>query len=171
VNLPDGVDALARRFEALAFDPCTKMLRGSATRSMATESLAESNVQDAHMQLRLELVTVPVSDVDRAKAFYVDQVGFSSEQDVQVDDEHRFVELMPPGSPCSIALTTGYVEAEPGSLQGIQVNVDDVEEVHAFLRDRGVDVSGIQEYPWGRFCFFSDPDGNGWSVHEPPSPR
>jgi predicted enzyme related to lactoylglutathione lyase len=138
---------------------------------MATESLAESNVQDAHMQLRLELVTVPVSDVDRAKAFYVDQVGFSSEQDVQVDDEHRFVELMPPGSPCSIALTTGYVEAEPGSLQGIQVNVDDVEEVHAFLRDRGVDVSGIQEYPWGRFCFFSDPDGNGWSVHEPPSPH
>jgi predicted enzyme related to lactoylglutathione lyase len=120
------------------------------------------------MELRLELVTVPVSDVDRAKAFYVDQAGFSSEQDVRVDDEHRFVELMPPGSPCSIALTTGYVDSEPGSLQGIQVNVDDVEEVHAFLRDRGVDVSGIQEYPWGRFCFFSDPDGNGWSVHEPP---
>jgi predicted enzyme related to lactoylglutathione lyase len=121
------------------------------------------------MELRLELVTVPVADVDRAKAFYVDQAGFSSEQDVRVDDEHRFVELMPPGSPCSIALTTGYVDSEPGSLQGIQVNVDDVEEVHAFLRDRGVDVSGIQEYPWGRFCFFSDPDGNGWSVHEPPS--
>jgi predicted enzyme related to lactoylglutathione lyase len=121
------------------------------------------------MKLRLELVTVPVSDVDRAKAFYVDQVGFSSEQDVQVDDEHRFVELMPPGSPCSIALTTGYVDSEPGSLKGIQVNVDDVDEVRAFLRDRGVDVSDIQGYPWGRFCFFSDPDGNGWAVHEPPS--
>jgi predicted enzyme related to lactoylglutathione lyase len=113
------------------------------------------------MHLRLELVTVPVSDVDRAKAFYVDQVGFSTEQDVQVDEEHRFVELMPPGSPCSIALTSGYVDSKPGSLKGIQVNVDDVEEVHALLRDRGVNVSDIQEYPWGRFCFFSDPDGNG----------
>jgi predicted enzyme related to lactoylglutathione lyase len=120
------------------------------------------------MHLRLELVTVPVSDVDRAKAFYVDQVGFSMEQDVQVDEEHRFVELMPPGSPCSIALTSGYVDSKPGSLKGIQVNVDDVEKVHALLRDRGVNVSDIQEYPWGRFCFFSDPDGNGWSVHEPP---
>ena len=119
------------------------------------------------MELRLELVTVPVADVDRAKAFYVDQVGFSTEQDVQVDDEHRFVELMPPGSPCSIALTTGYVDSEPGSLKGIQVNVDDVSDVHAFLLDRGVQVSEIMEYPWGRFCFFSDLDGNGWSVHEP----
>jgi hypothetical protein len=78
---------------------------------------------------------------------------------------------MPPGSSCSIALTTGYVDSEPGSLKGIQVNVDDVGEVHAFLRDRGVEVSGIQEYPWGRICFLSDPDGNGWSVHEPPSPH
>jgi predicted enzyme related to lactoylglutathione lyase len=123
------------------------------------------------MFLRLELVTVPVSDVDRAKAFYVEQVGFSVEQDVHVDDEHRFVELLPPGSPCSIALTTGYVDSQPGSLKGIQVNVDDADEVHAGLRDRGVDVSEIEEYPWGRFCFFSDPDGNGWSVHEPPSER
>jgi predicted enzyme related to lactoylglutathione lyase len=119
------------------------------------------------MNLRLELVTVPVSDVDRAKAFYVDRVGFTTEQDVQVDETHRFVALMPPGSPCSIALTTGYVDSRPGSLQGIQVNVDDMDEVHAALRDRGVDVSEIQEYPRGRFCFFSDPDGNGWSVHEP----
>jgi catechol 2,3-dioxygenase-like lactoylglutathione lyase family enzyme len=119
------------------------------------------------MQLRLELVTVPVSDVDRAKAFYVDQAGFSVEQDRQVDDQHRFVELLPPGSPCSIALTTGYVDSEPGSLRGLQVNVDDVNLVHAFLREHGVAVSDIQQYPWGRFCFFSDPDGNGWSVHEP----
>jgi catechol 2,3-dioxygenase-like lactoylglutathione lyase family enzyme len=123
------------------------------------------------VQLRLELVTVPVSDVDRAKSFYVDQVGFSSEQDVVVDGEHRFVELVPPGSPCSIALTTGYVDAEPGSMKGIQVNVDDVDQVHAFLRDHDVDVTDIQQYPWGRFCFFSDPDGNGWSVHEPPHSR
>ena len=121
------------------------------------------------MQLRLELVTVPVSDVELAKAFYVDQVGFSVEQDVQVDADHRFVELLPPGSPCSIALTTGYVDSEPGSLQGVQVNVDELDKVHAFLHDRAVPVSEIQEYPWGRFCFFSDLDGNGWSVHEPPT--
>jgi predicted enzyme related to lactoylglutathione lyase len=119
---------------------------------------------------RLELVTVPVSDVDRAKGFYVDQAGFSVEQDHRVDESHRFVELMPPGSPCSIALTTGYVDAEPGSLQGVQLNVEDADAAHAFLRDRGVEVSDIQEFPWGRFCFFSDPDGNGWSVHEPPRP-
>jgi len=116
---------------------------------------------------RLELVTVPVSDVDRAKAFYVDRAGFDVEQDVRVDDTHRFVELMPPGSPCSIALTTGYIDAAPGSIQGLQLNVDDADAAHAFLRDRGVEVSAIETYPWGRFCFFSDPDGNRWSVHEP----
>jgi predicted enzyme related to lactoylglutathione lyase len=119
------------------------------------------------MNLRLELVTVPVSDVDRAKTFYVDQVGFSAEQDHQVDEDHRFVELVPPGSACSIALTTGYVDAAPGSLQGLQLNVDDADAAHAFLRDRGVEVSDVQEFPWGRFCFFADPDGNGWSVHGP----
>jgi predicted enzyme related to lactoylglutathione lyase len=120
------------------------------------------------VDLRLELVTVPVSDVDRARAFYVDQVGFAVEQDHRVDESHRFVELTPPGSPCSIAITTGYVDSEPGSLKGIQLNVDDVGVVQASLRGRGVEVSDIQEYPWGRFCFFADPDGNGWSVHEPP---
>lgn len=122
------------------------------------------------MIFRLELVTVPVSDVDRAKTFYVDQVGFTAEQDHQVDDAHRFVELVPPGSPCAIALTTGYVDAEPGSLQGVQLNVDDADAAYAFLRDRGVDVSDVQAFPWGRFCFFSDPDGNGWSVHGPTRP-
>ena len=119
------------------------------------------------MIFRLELVTVPVSDVDRAKAFYVDRAGFDVEQDVRVDDTHRFVELMPPGSPCSIALTTGYIDAAPGSIQGLQLNVDDADAAHAFLRDRGVEVSAIETYPWGRFCFFSDPDGYRWSVHEP----
>ena len=119
------------------------------------------------MIFRLEIVTVPVSDVDRAKAFYVDRAGFDVEQDVRVDDTHRFVELMPPGSPCSIALTTGYIDAAPGSIQGLQLNVDDADAAHAFLRDRGVEVSAIETYPWGRFCFFSDPDGNRWSVHEP----
>jgi catechol 2,3-dioxygenase-like lactoylglutathione lyase family enzyme len=100
------------------------------------------------MDLRLELVSIPVADVDRAKAFYANQVGFYVEQDVQVDENHRFVELMPPGSPCSIALTTGYIDTEPGSLKGVQLNVDNVDEVHAFLRDHDVDVSEIQDYPW-----------------------
>jgi catechol 2,3-dioxygenase-like lactoylglutathione lyase family enzyme len=118
------------------------------------------------MLFRLEMVTVPVADVDRAKAFYVDRLGFSPEQDVQIDDGHRFVELAPPGSSCTIALTSGYVDAEPGSLQGVQLNVEDADAARAFLASRGVDVTGVQAYPWGRFCFFSDPDGNGWSVHE-----
>jgi catechol 2,3-dioxygenase-like lactoylglutathione lyase family enzyme len=118
------------------------------------------------MQFRLEMVTVPVSDVDRAKSFYVDQLGFIVEQDVQVDAGHRFVELMPVGSPCTIALTMGYVDSQPGALRGVQFNVDDAHMAHAFLRSRGVQASEVREYPWGRFCFFSDPDGNEWSVHE-----
>lgn len=113
------------------------------------------------------MVTVPVADVDHAKAFYVDQLGFSAEQDVQVDDEHRFVEVMPPGSPCTIALTSGYIKAPPGTLQGVQLNVESADAAHAFLRERGVQVSEVEDFPWGRFCFFSDPDGNTWSVHEP----
>ncbi|MFL6136165.1 MAG: glyoxalase superfamily protein [Nocardioidaceae bacterium] len=121
------------------------------------------------MQFRLEMVTVPVSDIDRAKAFYVDQLGFSVEQDVHVDTGHRFVELTPTGSPCTIALTIGYVDAPPGSLKGAQFNVDDARQAHAFLRENGVQPSEVEEYPWGRFCFFRDPDGNEWSVHEVPS--
>ena len=99
------------------------------------------------MDLRLQLVSVPVADVDRAKAFYVDQVGLGVGQDVQVDENHRFVELMPAGSLCSIALTTGYIDSEPGCLKGVQLNVKNVDEVHAFLRDRDVEVSEIQDHP------------------------
>jgi hypothetical protein len=120
--------------------------------------------------LRLELVTVPVVDVDRVKAFYVGQVDFHVEPVVRVDDGHRFVELLPPGSACSIALTTGDTHAVPGSVQGVQVNVDDMEDVHASLRARGVGVAEVQDYPWGRFCFFSAPDGDGWSMREPRMP-
>jgi hypothetical protein len=83
----------------------------------------------------------------------------------------RSVELMPPGSPCSIALSAGYIDSEPGSLKGVQLNVENVDEVHAFLPDRDVAVSEIQDYPWGRFCFLSDPDGNGWSIHGPLAPE
>jgi predicted enzyme related to lactoylglutathione lyase len=121
------------------------------------------------MMVRLELVTVPVADVDRAKTFYVERAGFVVEQDVRVDPSHRFVELVPPGSPCSIALTQGYIDAAPGSLRGLQVNVDDIEAARTFLTSRGVQVSEVEVYPWGRFCFFTDPDGNTWSVHEPPT--
>jgi predicted enzyme related to lactoylglutathione lyase len=118
------------------------------------------------MEFRLEMVTVPVSDVDRAKSFYAEVLGFAVEQDVQVDADHRFVELVPTGSGCTIALTSGYVDSGPGSLKGAQFNVDDANQAHEFLASRGVQPSEVREYPWGRFCSFADPDGNEWSVHE-----
>jgi predicted enzyme related to lactoylglutathione lyase len=115
---------------------------------------------------RLELVQVPVSDVDRAKAFYVDQVGFLAEHDHQVSEELRFVQLTPPGSACSIALTTGAHQMQPGSVAGLQLVVGDAEAARAELLERGVEASEVQEFPWGRFVFFADPDGNGWAVQE-----
>jgi predicted enzyme related to lactoylglutathione lyase len=115
---------------------------------------------------RLELISVPVSDVDRAKAFYVDQVGFNPDHDHQVNEELRFVQLTPRGSACSIALTTGAHEMEPGSVEGLQLVVEDAHAAHAELAERGVEVSEVQDLPWGRFVFFSDPDGNGWSVQQ-----
>jgi len=120
------------------------------------------------MDYKLELVVVPVSDVDRAKAFYTEQVGFNADHDHQVSDELRFVQLTPPGSACSIALGTGIATTPPGSLQGLQLVVSDIEAAHAELSGRGVEVSEIQDFPWGRFVFFSDPDGNGWAVQQIP---
>jgi predicted enzyme related to lactoylglutathione lyase len=120
---------------------------------------------------KLELVAVPVSDVDRAKAFYTEQVGFNADHDHAVSDEIRFVQLTPPGSACSIALGTGVTEAEPGSCQGLQIVVSDVSAARAELAERGVDVSEVQEFPWGSFVFFKDPDGNGWSIQELPVRR
>jgi catechol 2,3-dioxygenase-like lactoylglutathione lyase family enzyme len=117
--------------------------------------------------MRLELVQVPVSDVDQAKAFYVDQVGFVLDHDHQVSDDLRFVQLTPPGSACSIALGTGLSQMAPGSVQGLQLVVDDADAAHAALSARGVDVSDVQDFPWGRFVFFADPDGNGWAVQQP----
>jgi predicted enzyme related to lactoylglutathione lyase len=122
------------------------------------------------VEFRLEMVSVPVSDLDRAKSFYGDLLGFTVEQDVQVDAAHRFVEVVPGGSACTIALTNGYVDAQPGSLKGAQFNVDDVYEAREYLMARGARPSEVQEYPWGRFCFFADPDGNEWSVHEVSDP-
>jgi predicted enzyme related to lactoylglutathione lyase len=117
-------------------------------------------------EMRLELVQVPVSDVDRAKSFYVDQVGFNDDHDHRVSDEIRFVQLTPPGSACSIALTTGAHEMKPGTIEGLQIVVEDADAARAELAERGVEVSDVQEFPWGRFVFFSDPDGNGWALQQ-----
>jgi predicted enzyme related to lactoylglutathione lyase len=121
------------------------------------------------MEWKLELVAVPVSDVDRAKAFYTEKVGFSADHDHTVSDDMRFVQLTPPGSACSIALGTGIVTSTPGSVQGLQLVVSDIAAARAELVDRGVEVSEVQDFPWGSFVFFSDPDGNGWSVQQPPA--
>jgi catechol 2,3-dioxygenase-like lactoylglutathione lyase family enzyme len=116
------------------------------------------------MDYRLELVQVPVSDVDRAVAFYTEQAGFNLDHDHQVTDGLRFVQLTPPGSPASIAIGTGLSEMAPGSVQGLQLVVADIQTAHAELAGRGVEVSEVQDFPWGSFVFFSDPDGNGWAV-------
>jgi catechol 2,3-dioxygenase-like lactoylglutathione lyase family enzyme len=123
------------------------------------------------MDWKLELVAIPVSDVDRAKEFYVDKVGFNADHDHQVSEELRFVQLTPPGSACSIALGTGIVDMPPGSVKGLQLVVPDADAARAELLERGVEVGEVQEFPWGRFVFFEDPDGNRWSVQEIPARR
>jgi catechol 2,3-dioxygenase-like lactoylglutathione lyase family enzyme len=123
------------------------------------------------MDMKLELVPVPVTDVDRAKAFYVDQVGFNADHDHRVTDALRFVQLTPPGSACSIVMGTGITEMAPGSQRGLQVVVADIVEAQRELRGRGLETSEIDDQPWGRFIYFSDPDGNTWSVQEISGPR
>ncbi len=118
------------------------------------------------MDWRLELVAVPVTDVDRAIAFYTDKAGFVLDHDHRVNEALRFVQLTPPGSACSIALGDGITDAEPGSVQGLQLVVTDIEAARAELADRGLDAGDVQSFDWGRFLFFSDPDGNRWSVQE-----
>jgi catechol 2,3-dioxygenase-like lactoylglutathione lyase family enzyme len=121
------------------------------------------------MDWKLELVAIPVSDVDRAKSFYADKAGFELEHDHQVSDAIRFVQLTPPGSDCSIAIGTGLGDAPPGSVQGLQLVVSDVNVARTELLDRGVQVSDVQVFPWGSFVYFSDPDGNRWSVQQLPA--
>ncbi len=118
------------------------------------------------MDWKLELVAVPVSDVDRAKAFYADKVGFNADHDHTVSDELRFVQLTPSGSACSIAIGKGIVDSEPGSARGLQLVVSDINAAHRELVERGVEVSEVQELPGGLFVYFSDPDGNGWAVQQ-----
>jgi predicted enzyme related to lactoylglutathione lyase len=120
------------------------------------------------MDWKLELVAVPVTDVDRAKAFYVDQVGFDADHDHRVSEDLRFVQLTPPGSACSICFGVGLTDAEPGSVRGMQMVVDDIEAAHEHLVASGVDVSAIDDQPFGRFVYFADPDGNAWAVQQLP---
>jgi len=134
------------------------------------------------MDFRLELVVVPVTDVDRTKAFY-EQLGWSVDHDHRVADESsaqwteasteappevRFVQVTPPGSACSIAFGVGLTKAAPGSVDGLQAVVDDVEAAKAEIEGRGVEVKGVEDYPWGRFAWFDDPDGNTWALQELP---
>lgn len=121
------------------------------------------------MDFKLELVAVPVSDVDRAKAFYTEKVGFHADHDHTVTETLRFVQLTPPGSACSIAIGTGVVDTDPGSAQGLQLVVADIVAAREELAGRGVEVGPVQDFPWGRFVFFRDPDGNGWAVQEIPA--
>lgn len=116
--------------------------------------------------MRLELFAVPVSDVDRAKEFYAEKAGFNADHDHVVNDDIRFVQLTPPGSAASIAIGKGITQMEPGSVEGLQVVVEDIEEARVALAERGVEVSDVQDFPWGRFVYFSDPDGNGWAVQQ-----
>jgi predicted enzyme related to lactoylglutathione lyase len=120
------------------------------------------------MQMKLELVPVPVSDVDQAKAFYTEKIGFNADHDYQVTEELRFVQLTPPGSACSIAIGTGLTEMPPGSIKGLQMVVADIQEARNDLVQRGADVSEIEVHPWGSFIFFSDPDGNTWALQQLP---
>jgi catechol 2,3-dioxygenase-like lactoylglutathione lyase family enzyme len=120
------------------------------------------------MDWRLELVAVPVSDVDRAKVFYAEKVGFHADHDQHVNPTLRFVQLTPPGSACSIYIGTGLTKMKPGSIEGLQMVVPDIEKAHDELAERGVDVSDVQDLAWGRFVYFSDPDGNKWAVQQLP---
>ncbi|MGV8851986.1 MAG: glyoxalase superfamily protein [Rhodoglobus sp.] len=118
------------------------------------------------MDWKIELVPIPVSNVDRAKAFYVDQLGFNDDVDVRVDENVRFVQLTPPGSACSIVLGEGITTMAPGTQQGIQIVVADADEARRMLLTNGVEASDVDEQPWGRFVYFADPDGNEWSLQQ-----
>ena len=119
------------------------------------------------MNFKLELVAIPVSDVDRAKDFYV-RAGFNADHDHRVSEDLRFVQLTPEGSACSICIGDGITDAEPGSVQGMQMVVDDIEAARAALADAGIEVSPVEKQPWGDFVFFSDPDGNAWALQAIP---
>ncbi len=121
------------------------------------------------MQMKLELISVPVTDPDRAIDFYVNKVGFVLDHDILVSESIRFVQLTPPGSACSIVLGRGVTEMTPGSQSGLQMVIDNAHNAHEELHARGVDVSDVEVLPWGLFVYFNDPDGNTWALQEMPS--
>jgi catechol 2,3-dioxygenase-like lactoylglutathione lyase family enzyme len=123
------------------------------------------------MEMRIELVPIPVSDVDRAKSFYVDKVGFHEDHDHVVSPELRFVQLTPPGSACSVVMGVGITDMPPGSQRGVQMVVADADAARKELAERGVEVSDVDDQAWGRFVYFADPDGNTWTLQQivPPS--
>jgi catechol 2,3-dioxygenase-like lactoylglutathione lyase family enzyme len=122
------------------------------------------------MDMKLELIAIPVSDVDRAKSFYVDQMGFNADHDHKVSEELRFVQLTPPGSACSIAIGTGITNVQPGAAEGMLLVVSDIDAVRSELVERGVDVSEVEDKDWGsRHAYFQDPDGNAWQLQAPAS--
>jgi catechol 2,3-dioxygenase-like lactoylglutathione lyase family enzyme len=120
------------------------------------------------MDMKIELLAVPVSDIDRAKDFYT-RIGFNADHDQTVDENIRFVQLTPPGSACSIVLDLNFSKMKPGTLEGIQCVIPDADAALAFLQEKGVEARGVEEQPWGRFVFFADPDGNGWALQQLPS--
>ena len=120
------------------------------------------------MDYKIELIAIPVTDVDRAKAFYVEGCGFNADHDRVVNEDLRFVQLTPPGSACSICIGTGLTDAAPGSVRGMQMVVADAHAAHDELAARGVAVSDVDAQPWGEFVYFSDPDGNAWALQELP---
>ena len=118
------------------------------------------------MDMKIELIAVPVSDPDASKEFYVEKAGFNADHDHKVSDELRFIQLTPPGSACSITIGDGITDAKPGSVQGLQMVVEDADEAKKELESRGLDVGEVDEQPWGRFLYFTDPDGNGWAIQQ-----
>lgn len=137
-------------------------------RSQAPRKTRSRPTKGSCVDYKLELIAVPVSDVDRAKTFYADQVGFHADHDHRVNENLRFVQLTPPGSGCSIAIGEGIVDSEPGSVRGLQLVVPDIEIAHAELSGRGVAVSDIEDLSWGSFIYFADPDGNAWAIQQSP---
>ncbi|WP_166870993.1 VOC family protein [Salinibacterium sp. ZJ450] len=121
------------------------------------------------MDMKIELLAVPVSDLDRAKEFYVDKIGFNADYDIPVSDELRFIQLTPPGSACSIVLDTNMTTMAPGTVKGIQMVIADADAARALLVEKGVDASEVDEQDWGRFVYFEDPDGNSWALQQIPA--
>jgi catechol 2,3-dioxygenase-like lactoylglutathione lyase family enzyme len=135
---------------------------------MSTTASDTTQTEAPTLNWKLELVAIPVTDIDRAKDFYVDQVGFNADYDVRVNESLRFVQLTPPGSACSICLGQGITDMTPGSQRGLQIVVPNADDARKHLVDHGVDASEVDEQDWGRFVYFSDPDGNTWALQELP---